>query len=1053
MFIDTCSLGCNSGTGGLQVNCSIVQVSLSTEVSIVFSEPVAPSSIDSTTFQLIDVGSGDIPIGNRFVDPNNSRRIIFRPSITFDNNGTATFGFMPLRTYRITIPGTEHGDTGPFIESTSGKANMSRMQCDIQTTTTVDDLVPGPPSASLFVSLADTSTPDTTDSIPNQPASGATNVWRDSTIRFVFNDIMNPSTLANPSTQQSTLISVRVDTDGDLATVTDQVTLFGSYVVTINLNLLQTVMVFTPANGMPSSGGLPTQASPRKVIVQIPVGVQDLAGNLLSNPGTTIFTPELIEYDPISIPDADGENFSNILNRDALNSGAAWGGGKLSIGWGGGSGRLGSLRVPTLQTVELDTDGTLFKNLSTLDPVTTLPVVATTGILDNSRPNGGPAGYDALTLSTWPTATVTNGIFDFSSIVVESGGTLRIVGSQAGRLFSRGPVTIDGTIDINGETPAPHLSDDADGGLGASGGPRAGAGGQGGDRPDNSGNPDIAGLSACLILTDCGIANPGAVIDGAPGGGVGANGTLASGRGGRHFPNPFPTTTENDPAGRGGLLYTHIVIDASDTQCRVRQIASGGGGGAYAVSGGRGVPMTPDPAAENPSPPPPDLPNLPSTSARGGDAAAVGLEPPDPQSGHFKRKLEPTNLNGGSGGGGGGAHLYDTWQEGLNPTGGTCYDLDASFYGITSYKDHSACGGGGGGGALQLVSGETLRVAGSISARGGDGGSNAALEDVDRSSRASPGGGGSGGAVRLQAKVLNLDSNGVGRVDVSGGLGGVNLSPGMVMGTSISLGAGGFGGGGLMRLEDLSGGLNPPATLMTRCSEAPKLLPFNPTDLDPNTTSGPCVGLPESEDFLSVGAWDLPLRRPDSYSGAVSCWMRPTGRFFTIQFDEDDFTIPTNPVMGWNMMVLYGDPGTTPTRINYRGPDPNSPFGSGDFETNLGSTMNYVNEALPAGNQFGTGAFIPTPGGTFLAVRFQGALAIADTSSNPCNVPLSGVGSKIAPGSLTPWVRHPAELNEFLPKPNMLRFTIVFDRSGAPPGSPASRVQGITDLVINAQPD
>ena len=1046
MFVETCSLGCNSGVGGLQVSCSVVQVSLSTEVSIVFSEPVAPGSVNSTSFRLIDVGSGDVPVGNRFVDPSNPRRVVFRPAITFQPDGTANFGFDPLRTYRITIPGTEHGDTGPFIRSVSGKDNMSRMECDIQTTTTVDDLVPGPPTVQIFVKLADTSTPDPDDFIDNQPAAEAVDVWRDSTIRFVFNDIMNPATLANTSTQQSTLITVQVDTDGDFQTPLDRVTLFGTYVVTINLNQLQTVMLFTPANGMPSAGALPEQVLPRQIIVVVPPGVQDLASNLISNPGTTRFTPELVEYDPIRLPDANGENFTNTTNRDETDSGAEWGGGKLAIGWGGGSGRLGGLHVSTLETVTLDTDGTVFKNLSAPDPTTTMPIISTSGFLDNARPTGAPAGYDALDPVTWPTVTVTNGIFEFSSIDVDSDGILRLVGNQHGRLFSRGPVSIDGRIDVAGATPLPHLSTDPLGEPGGAGGPNAGAGGRGGDRPDNTGHNDLLQLTP---PENAAIVNPGAVVDGRPGQGVGQSTTLASGKGGRHFPNAFPTSTENTD--RGGLLYTEIPVDDFTADCRVRQVASGGGGGGYGVDGHAAVPMTPDPNAANPSPPPATVPNLPTTSAQGGDSAVLGIEPPDPQSLHGKRKLEPASLRGGSGGGGGGTHLYDTWQEGVNPSdfGGRCYDPDSLFTGISQYKDHSGSGGGGGGGAVQVVSGETMRVTGKIAANGGDGGSNATVLDFPRPSRASPGGGGAGGAVRLQAKVLNIDPNGLGRVDVSGGLGGVNLSPGFT-GPAVMLGLGGDGGSGLIRLEDISAGTNPPKSLMTRCSEAPKLLPFDALDLNPNTTSGPCVGLPESEDHLSVGAWAKPLRRPDSYSGAVSCWIRPQGRFFTVQFDPDDLSVPTAPVYGWNMKVLYGTP---PVAINYRGPDPNSPFGSGDFETNLGSQVNYLNDALPPGNSHGTGPFNPVAGGTYLAVRFQGAIAIADTSSNSCDVRLSGVESQIAPGSLTPWVRHPAELNEFFPRPNMLRYCIVFDRGAATPGSPGALIQGVTGLIIHAQPD
>lgn len=1041
MFVDTCSLGCNSGVGGLQVNCSVVQVSLTTEVSVLFSESVDPASVNSTSFQLIEIPGGDEPVGTRFVDANNPRRLVFRPSIIFQADGTATFGFLPLKTYRISIPGTAHGDTGDLIRSTGGKANLSRMDCDIQTTDQVDDLVPGSPTVQITVSLRDPNPPNAI--LHDQPASGAVNVWTNSTITFSFDDIMNPATLANPTTQQSSLITVKVDTDGNLGTVTDQITLFGSYVVTIDLSLLHTTMVFTPSNGLPSAGALPTQLAPRKVVILAPSGVQDLAGNLLSNPGTTIFTPELIHYDPVAIPDSDGEGFANVTNKDAANSGAEWGGGKLSIGWGGGSGRLGALRVASLETVVLDTDGTIFRHLSApeLDPLPPMPIVVTSGFLDNARPTGAPAGYDPLDPLTWSTVTVTNGVFEFSSVVVESNGTLQIVGSKPGKLYSRGPATIDGTIEIAGATPLPHLSDAEDGGAGGQGGVYASSGGDGGDRHDNFGNDDLLFLPFPFNA----IENPGAVTDGSPGGGLAG----ASGGGGRHFPNLFPLGAENVPAIRRGLRYARILLDAQNGECRGRQVASPGGGGAFAVDGGPGVPMTPDPEAENPNPPPPTVPNLPNTTAAGGDSAVMGLEPPDPPSGHFKRKLESVNLVGGSGGGGGGTHLYNTWEAFINAIDTSCYipDFDIGF--ITHYEDHSACGGGGGGGAIQVVSGETMRLNGSIGANGGDGGSNGTVLDFERSSRASPGGGGSGGSVRLQAKNLLIDSNGLDRVNVSGGLGGVNLSP-AVSGPPIMLGIGGAGGGGLMRFEDISGGTTPPATLMTRCSEAPKLLPFDPLP-NPNTTTGPCVGQPESQDHLSVGAWAKPLRRPDSYSGAVSCWYRAEGNFFTLEFAPDNLSVPTSPVYGWNMKVLYGS--GTPTAINYRGPDPNSPFGSGDFETNLGSQVNYVNDANPPGNQHGTGPFDSAPGGAYLSVRFQGAVAIADISSNPCNVQLSGLGSKIAEGSLTPWVRHPAELNEFFPRPNMLRYSIVFDRAAAPPGSPAVLIQGITNLIIHAQPD
>jgi hypothetical protein len=68
-------------------------------------------------------------------------------------------------------------------------------------------------------------------------------------------------------------------------------------------------------------------------------------------------------------------------------------------------------------------------------------------------------------------------------------------------------------------------------------------------------------------------------------------------------------------------------------------------------------------------------------------------------------------------------------------------------------------------------------------------------------------------------------------------------------------------------------------------------------------------------------------------------------------------------------------------------------------------------------------------------------------------VQLLGVGSEIATGSLTPWVRHPSELNEFLPRPNMVRFCVVFDNSVARGSSVSSLIHGVTNLRIQAQPD
>jgi len=1051
MFIQSCSLGCTNGAGGRQVSCTVVESALNRELVVYFSQPVLASTVNSTTFQLIDVGNGQAPIGSRFLDPADPRKMIFRPSITFDNQGNASFGFLPNRTYRVTIPGTAHSDAGPFVQSTDGKPNSSRMQCDIRTNNQVDDLVPGPPVVRVRVDLADMSTPnDHTDFIADQNADGAVDVWRDSTIRFLFNDVMNPVSLVNPQTHQPSVITIEVDSDGNLNTTLDRSTLFGLCTLNIDLMHLTTEMIFRPSNGMPSAGEDPIlHPRPRKVLVTIPPTVQDLAGVGISNSGPVSFTPEVIHYDPVTLPDADGENFTNLSNQDTANSGADWGGGRLAPGWGGGSGRLGSFKVEALETVVFETDGILFKNVSAQDPITSLQIVETTGILDNSRPTGTPAGYDPLDKLSWPTVIVRDGIFEFSSIHVDNGGVLRIVGTKPARLFSRGPVTINGVIDLRGESPAAHLSDEPLGEPWGEGGPNGGHGGNGADRPDNSAYGDILTIHPDFH----GIENPGAITRGGRGMGVGRRGSLAGGKGGVNNPNPFPTSIFVGTAQeRGGSLYSDISANGDGTSdCTIVQVASPGSGGGYALDGESGQPSTPWPEGLNPEPPPDTLSNLPN-AATGGDSAELQLEPPDPESGHVARTLDAAGyLRGGSGGGGGGASLFGTDQQGNTPND-NCYTGFNAL--LTRYMDHSAGSGGGGGGALQLVSGALVHVAGNLNARGGNGSGTVNDALSPRTSRASPGGGGSGGAVRVQGRLVNIE-HGIANpfhIDVTGGLGGTGLTPDG-SGGSMSIGKGGDGGPGLVRIEDLSGGTSPPATLLSRCSEAKKVLPFDPDLFNPNTPPGhPCFGQAESEYILSVGPWSLPTRRPETFSASVSCWMRPPGNYFSLRLNEDDLG-GSPAVYGWNMDVDYHLASGADVLTPYRGRDVNTPFSSGDFESNLGSEVNYLNASEPPGNDFGTGPFDPAATGTFMTVRFQGAQAVTDISLDRCNVIVMGFGSKIAPESLTPWVRHPAELNQFLPAVNMIRFCVVFDRSLATPGSVESNINGITNLRVSTQPD
>ena len=82
---------------------------------------------------------------------------------------------------------------------------------------------------------------------------------------------------------------------------------------------------------------------------------------------------------------------------------------------------------------------------------------------------------------------------------------------------------------------------------------------------------------------------------------------------------------------------------------------------------------------------------------------------------------------------------------------------------------------------------------------------------------------------------------------------------------------------------------------------------------------------------------------------------------------------------------------------------------------------------------------MPSP----FVIRFQGAKR-ASQVSDFCNVV---VGSQAT--GLTPWVRHPEELNSFSPRPDMIRFAIVFDESDPQAGL----ILGARNLSISAVPD
>jgi len=965
MFIVNCSLGCpNSSTNpGALVTCGESDVYLNEEIRIEFSAAVDPNTVNNNSFRMVDRDNGQTPPASFSIDPNNDRILVYRPSLTFDSSGNPIFGLTDGHRYELRVLGTRLDNIGPYIRSRGGAQNETRMQCFLDATRGVLDASEGRPSVTMTV---DTVTGYDPDGNPNEfnlnvLARGAVDVFRGSPVRMVFNDVMNPATLANPVTGSSDFIQVFVDADGDTTDRSDQVPLRGGFTLTIDQTNLRTTVVFTPSAGFPSAGH---GAAPRKVVVDLSAQIADLGGNLLLEPGTYSFTPEVIDFDPIVVL----EEFNDSSAQDPLRTGTPWGAGMLGKGQGGGSGVLGDLTVLAGQTVELSTVSEDFSAIT--DPQTFNPV----NVVGSQLPVAG-------------------GVFQFSRLRVDVGGTLRLTGTQPARLYVRGEASIQGTIDISGADALVHTALIPAGGAGGASGAGGGSGGDGGDRPDGT---NFFGIG--------GVPNPGAGpsdvqdpatyvnVDGQSGVGIPAPSSIdpnatpvANGKGGLAWPRPIPAHPE-----------LHMPFDPSDLQgmqfdplqrCSTPIPGGPGSGGGHSFNGGNAaLAFTPSGGF------PPILP----PNAAGGNVGPLMID-------DVVRTLSPELglLRGGGGGGGGGAHLELTKVNDPGNRGSACDQAPTGqLLMIDEYVAHSSAGGGGGGGALQVVSGRRINQTGIIRASGGDGGSGTfPPPDSAPTDLAQAGGGGAGGAVLLQAPLVTLQAV-PGRIDVTGGEGGTGT--GSVFPLLPS--RGGRGSPGFVRLES-----NTPPTVS---SQEAKILP---READLQAQYGPTAMI---ENLFSTGLWEPPPVGPSGQCGAQSCWFRPQGNFFQLLFDED----ASEP--GWDLMLRIK--GVAEPQ-SYRGPNdlfPNS------IEEILGSTI----------------------GSSPLVVRFQGARAVG-TLIDPCAVPEFGVASPLAAGSPTGWVTHPAELNTFHAdsslSPNVFRFIVIWDRSR--PGY--DMIEGIESLRVTLQPD
>ena len=842
MAITSCSLGCSTG-GGDQVSCGVTDVYVNQEIRIAFTDPIRLSSVNNNTVQVVDVDNGKTPPGSFSLDSTNSRVLIYRPLLTFDSSGNPIFGLTADATYSFKVPGQTLDPSGSHVRNTDGARNQNRMLCTLVASRGIFDANPGPPNVAVYV---DQVTSYDAEGNPNGwnfdvDADGAVDVWRETVITMVFDDIMNPGTLANPVTGTSTTITVLIDADGDPATTGDQLELAGEFGISIDQNALLTTVVFTPDGGLPSAGVDPTVK--RKVVMNLPAAIKDLGGNSLANAGLRTFTPEVINFDPYEIV----ENFDTTANADDVRTGSTWSSnGALVSGSegdtdsgiiGGGSGQLGDLRIPSGTTVVLDTDSEDFTSI--LDPA----VFDVESIIDS------PGGI-----------TVTGGVFEFASVRIEAGGILRFAGSNPARLFARGEMVVQGMIDVAGASAVVHNGTADAGGVGGAAGPGGGAGGDGGMRPDGEAFTTVGGVK--------GVDNPDNPslyddVDGKAGVGI-----------------PHPTTvapTDNVAEGAGGLAWPHddllgLYFPANPAdidgmqfeplqQCRNRASGGAGGGGGHSLTGKDGVSKLEGTFGDAVTDAPPDSP--------GGDSAELFATVDEDD----VRALDPETgfLRGGSGGGGAGGHLHKTSTNGTNGGGGDCSvepDLPHDPAVIHDFFSHSGAAGGGAGGGLQVEAGSRIRVNGVVDASGGAGGDN---DTTSISSFASPGGGGSGGAVLLQSRIVQVQPV-PGRIDIRGGAGGVGM-----YGST-----GGLGSPGFLRMESL--------IPFNEAAEALNILP-NPTQLD--TLWDSVYG-----DIFTTEEWNPQPVGPSARSGAQSCWIHPAGNYFQLEFEVDGVEL------GWDMDVI-----------------------------------------------------------------------------------------------------------------------------------------------------
>lgn len=992
MQLLSCSLACSGSMVGPQ-GCGISEVFVNQTLAFEFNRPVDPSSVGTSSLRVSEIATGNVPAAQIEVDPNNARRVLYRPLIDFDDSGNLVPGLVSGSSYRILIPGSG-SPVADRIRAIGGSANVTLVDCFMVASLGVLDLQPGPPQAQITVQEYD---PVTTQTLDEFEADGATDVPLVSRVRIAFDQLMTPSSLVDPGTGNSPSVTLRFDEDGDPATADDQLPLPGSFQIQFNQFQNTTALVFTPLPTLPSAGLDPLE--PHRVIVEVTGAARDLAGESLAAPPSALFTPVAVAV-PLETVVERFQNFvpantaatSAVLEPSTFVDGTQFRGRVVPV-LGGGSGRHGELIVRSGETVVLGTGPNL---------VTRFGVLLADGPVDDT---GDPTdeeeeivAYQVRAQPIEPYAlngdmpgaepvVVDDGVFEFAQLVIEPGGRVTFEGANPPRVFVRGLCDVGGVLDASGRDGVAHASTL---GQGGDGGPAtrlgAGAGGDGGDRPDQ---PIGSQLTPMQGPNYRGYAHPdGAVVDLDGGAGVGRGGASGddggAGGGGVSWPPLFPGPS---------IVQLGTIADASflNALCASVIVGAPGAGASHVEPGSQGVYSTPSPAFGMP-PEPATAPIDPSLTR----AFEVVLDPD-----------RGGELTGGAGGGGGGAGMQGTTTNGVPSN--MCVPIGIfPVKQVTAYLDASGAAGGGGGAALQLQVRDRLWIRGIVDVSGGDGGGFMSCPSPLMSDDcwAAPGGGGSGGALLVQAWNLDVSDPST-SFDVSGGSGGLNAN---------TLSLGGTGGIGMVHVE------TPVALAASAVAD----------ELEPAVGG---AGEPALADVVLTGPLVDPSVGPARRSGVTSCWRLPDGGLFGFEFAEDDFTDadPEQWVFGWNARVELDTGEVVPWRGD-SGPITDE-FGE-DFETLVGAEL-------------GSSPLVVR----FQGVRFNG-VPLDPCSSDPQLAGGGMVEASLTPWVEHPaelngfWTSLVSQAEADARRPNAFRAQFVFD-----PDAPlAARIASVVEFQVVVQP-